>query len=96
MVGYEEVIFLNEHFYEIELSPYYFSRVYSKSLRYNWYWYDEILHFYRPTLILPKDVRVYAETGITNETIPFLFYSKEQSNENIYIDNDRVGLRLRR
>ena len=49
---------------------------------------------YRPRLILPKAIRQYAETGITNETRPFNFSNSEQNN-NIYIDNDRIGLRVR-
>lgn len=89
---YREFNFQGEEFYEVELNY----RNYEKLLPYEFkhFFYFEIFEFYRPRLILPKKIQEYAEHGITNETKPFIFESKEK-DDNIYIDNDRVGLRIR-
>jgi hypothetical protein len=56
--------------------------------------YFELFEFYRPSLILPNDIRVFARDGITNEINPFNF--EQSQKDNLYVDNDRVGLRIRR
>jgi len=92
---YREAEFQGEKFYEVEISYRPFEKLFPDEFPFRHFWHFEILEFYRPRLILPKNIRDFAETGITNEIKPFLFKTKEQDN-NIYIDNDRVGLRIRR
>ncbi|SFV34308.1 hypothetical protein [Thermoflavifilum thermophilum] len=91
-----EIQIQGEKFYEIELSSRKFDRLFhNKSPFINLsFWIFEFLEYYRLRIILPSVVRYYAENGITNETKPFIFESKEQ-DQNTYIDNDRIGLRIR-
>jgi len=90
---YQEFNIQGEGFYEIEISYRNFEKLFSKELAFRHMWHFAIFDFYRPRLILPKKIHEYAEHGLTNESIPFIFEEKEQ-NENIYIDNDRIGLRI--
>ena len=92
---YREFDFQGDKFYEVELSYRNLQKLFPEEFRFSHFWHFEILDFYRPKLILPINIREYAENGLTNETKPFLFEIKEQ-NEYIYIDNDRVGLSIRR
>jgi hypothetical protein len=92
---YHEFDFQGERFYEVELSYRYFEKFFPDEFPFRPIWHFEILEFYRPKLILPMNIKEYAEKGITNETKPFIFELKEQDN-NLYIDNDRIGLRIRR
>lgn len=46
------------------------------------------------SLLLPWDIRAYAKYGITRATKPFL-QGAEPSGGVVYIDNDRVGLRIK-
>ena len=91
---YREYKHQGEDFYEIELSHRNFEKFFPNEFPFRPFWHFEILEHFRPRLILPKKIREYAEKGITNELKPFIFETKEQDN-NIYIDNDRVGLRIR-
>jgi len=90
---YREFSFQGENFYEVELSYRNFDKQLIEEFPFRPFWYFELFEYYRPRLILPKDIRSLAEKGITNETKPFIIDAKMQ-NENIYIDNDRVGLRI--
>ncbi|PZO34888.1 MAG: hypothetical protein DCE86_00995 [Flavobacteriaceae bacterium] len=81
-----------EKFYEIELSLRNFNAINYDSA-FNFFWLDDIFHFFRPRLILPQNIKELAQNGITNNTEPFIFNS---DSNNIYIDNDRVGLNVRR
>lgn len=91
---YREFEFQGESFYEIQLSPRNFEKFFPDEFPFRPFWLFEVLDHYRPRLVLPKSIRDYADTGITNETRPFIFENSEQTN-NLYIDNDRVGLRIR-
>jgi hypothetical protein len=91
---YREFDYQGEKFYEVELSYRNFEKLFIADFPFEPIWYFEIFDFFRPRLILPKDIRDFAENGITNTTRPFLFETNDQ-DENIYIDNDRVGLRIR-
>lgn len=93
---YGEFDFQGEKFYEIELTYRNFEKLFPDEFGFRHFWHFEIFEFYRPKLILPRNIREYAERGITNATRPFIFDTKEERDENIYIDNDRVGLRIRR
>lgn len=92
---YREVNFQGETFYEVELSFRNFEKLFPDEFPFRPILHFEILDFYRPRLILPKKIRDYAEDGLTSETKPFVFETSEQEY-NTYIDNDRVGLRIRR
>ena len=96
---YEENRYDNEKFYEIK---------FSNIRKFNKFFYDELFPL-RPfcspeiyefclkklRLILPGDIRNFAKEGITDDLKPFNFEPTEKKDvyKNIYIDNDRVGLR---
>lgn len=92
---YREFNLQGETFYEVELSFRNFEKLFPDEFPFRPILHFEILDFYRPRLILPKKIRDYAEDGLTSETKPFVFETSEQEY-NTYIDNDRVGLRIRR
>ena len=92
---YREFDFQGEKFYEVELSSRNFEKGFPDEFLFNPMWQFEILDHYRPRLILPKNIREYAENGLTSNTKPFIFEAREQ-DDSIYIDNDRIGLRIRR
>jgi hypothetical protein len=83
-----------EKFYEVELSYRPFEKLFPDEFPFIHFWYFKILEYYRPRLILPFSIRDYAANGVTNEIKPFIFKTIEQEN-NTYIDNDRIGLRIR-
>ncbi|GAB3915919.1 hypothetical protein [Mucilaginibacter boryungensis] len=91
---FREAEYFGEQFYEVDLSNRNFFQYFKKDFPFS-FWQHELLDYYRPTLILPRDIRAFAKNGISNNIRPFLFDSIEQ-NSNIYIDNDRVGLSFRR
>jgi hypothetical protein len=87
--NFNELELQGEKFYEIQLFPPY------------WDYHDkfmnicghEILYYYRPALIVPKEIHEFAEQGLPYEIKPFVFERTEKNN--IYIDNDRIGLKIR-
>lgn len=85
-----------EKFYEIELSYKPFEKLFPDEFPFRHFWHLEILEYYRPRIILPFAIRDYAENGITNEVRPFIFETNKDQGQDIYIDNDRIGLRIRR
>ena len=85
---YKEVKYKNESFYEIDiLSSYFINEYYSDTFR---YFFHDLLHHNQLKLILPKKIDVYSKEGLNRSTEPFLY----ASNEEIYIDNDRIGLKI--
>jgi hypothetical protein len=92
---YREFNLQGESFYEVDLSYPFFKKFFPDKFPIRPIWLFKILDFYRPRLILPKKIKEYAEAGLTSETKPFLFETSEK-DYNTYIDNDRVGLRIRR
>lgn len=85
---YKEVKHKNESFYEIDiLSSYFINEYYSDTFR---YFFHDLLHHNQLKLIVPKNITEYAEKGLDSHTEPFLY----DSNEEIYIDNDRIGLKI--
>ena len=72
-----------------------FEKLFPDEFPFKHFWHFEILEYYRPRIILPVAIKNYAENGIMNEIKPFIFETNEQ-DYNTYIDNDRVGLRIRR
>lgn len=91
--NYREVKIQGEKFYEIELSYKLFEKLFPDKSLLRHFWHLKILDLCQLRLILPKKIKEYAKNGLTNETKPFTFETKKQ-DENIYIDNDRVGLRI--
>lgn len=90
---HREVEYNGEKFYEVELSYRLFEKWYGDKSPFRHFLHFEIFEFYSPKLILPLNIREYAENGISNHINPFIFENKE---ENIYIDHDRIGLSIRR
>jgi hypothetical protein len=86
--NYKEVKHKNESFYEIDiLSSYFFNKYDDKFFR---YFFHDLLHHNQLKLILPKNIEAYSKEGLNSRTEPFLY----DSNEEIYIDNDRIGLKI--
>jgi len=83
-----------EKFYEITFSRDYLrsNYIFDRHVR-DWFLF-EVFDFLRPRLILPERIRDYAEDGINNNTMPFIMEQSQSINSNVYIDNDRVGLRI--
>ena len=92
---YHEMDFQGEKFYEVELSYRNLGDFLPNGFPFILGWHFDMINFYRPRLILPKKIRDFAEDGLTRDTKPFIFDSQQQEN-NIYIDNDRIGLQIRR
>jgi len=90
---YQEVKYYGESFFEVDLLQY---RFHKESFSHSPFY--ELFKFYRPQLILPAKIDQYSRQGITNEIEPFLFDTVEKNNNGhrLYIDNDRVGLRVRK
>jgi len=85
---YKEVKYKNESFYEIDiLSSYFINEYYSKTFR---YFFHDLLHHNQFKLIVPKNITEYSKKGLDSHTEPFLY----DSNEEVYIDNDRIGLKI--
>ncbi len=84
-----------EPFFEVNLSYRTMERIFNtETPPFRPFHYFELFEYYRPTLILPNEIKIFAKDGITNEINPFNF---EQSlKDNLYVDKDRVGLRIRR
>lgn len=91
---YSEFEIQGEKFYEIKLSNRFGEKILTGDFPFGQIWYFEFLELYSPRLVLPVKILEYVEKGIDRETIPFVFKTEEQEN-NLYIDNDRVGLRIR-
>jgi hypothetical protein len=81
--------FSDEEFYKIDLLYKYFEEYFETfPLK---IWLKKILNFYKPKLIIPKNIRKYAEEGLPDNIEPFEF---DNNNRNVYIDNDRIGIEL--
>lgn len=89
---YREVWIQGERFYEIELRYNYFDKYYSNKPLWLSAWYLEMMKLYRLRLILPNNIQDYASNGITNGLRPFKYEFGE--NDDLYIDNDRVGIHI--
>jgi hypothetical protein len=90
---YIEFQFQGESFYEVVLSNRNLESLFLKEFPLLPFWFFVAFEEFSLSIILPRAIREYAEIGITNETKPFIFENSEQNN-NLYIDNDRVGLRI--
>jgi hypothetical protein len=90
-----EIVIQSEKFYEVELSYQYFDKLITDEFPFRNFCLFENLEYYKPKLILPFSIKDYSKNGITNETKPFLFDKNKEQDKNLYIDNDRVGLRIR-
>lgn len=99
--GYSEFDIQGERFYEIDIFDWIAKQFEKEDFPYfpflHWRDWREELHYFSPKLILPASIRQFAESGITNETKPFIYEATEHNeNSNLYIDNDRVGLSIAR
>ncbi|MDN5201147.1 hypothetical protein QQ008_07235 [Fulvivirgaceae bacterium BMA10] len=89
-----EVQIQGEMFIEIKLSHRTMERTFKDEIPpFRLFRYLELFELYRPSLILPNDIRLFAREGITNELSPFSF--EETQKDNLYVDNDRIGLRIK-
>ncbi len=92
--SYRKTEINGETFYAVELRFREFEKTFMNEFRFPPFHYFELFDFYRPQIILPSNIRELAENGLSEDTKPFDFKTPKQ--ENIYIDNDRVGLRIER
>ena len=88
--SYQKVKIQGEEFYEVSLIN--FLRNYFINIPF--FIPFEWLEYYQPSIIIPINISEYAKNGITNEIEPFIFENKEQIGDT-YIDNDRIGIRIR-
>ena len=92
---YRQFELQGESFYEIELLPRNYEKFFPEEFPfYRSFWFFEVFEYYRPRLILPLKISEFAQGGVSNETKPFVFESKDDNYT--YIDTDRVGLRIRK
>ena len=94
LFSYKEAKINEEIFYAIELNLIKLEKLFRKEFLYLPFPCFELFKFYRPQIILPSNIRELAANGLSKDTKPFDFKISKQ--ENIYIDNDRVGLRIDR
>ena len=78
-----------EKFTELQMSRKYLEIILNEYI-YHSYWG---LNIEKLSIILPHQLEMFAENGISKDIKPFFFYHKSE-NDNIYIDNDRIGLKL--
>lgn len=90
---YQKIELNRESFYTVELSFRKFKKVFMAEFPFLPFHFFELFDFHKPQIILPSNIRELAKNGISKDTKPFDFENSKQ--ENIYIDNDRVGLRFR-
>lgn len=84
-----------EKFYELEIFTPKFLRSFGFE-RFLWIWPEIEFRLFdrlRFKLIIPKNIKELAENGINRDTEPFLIGESESNY--LYIDNDRVGLKIR-
>lgn len=90
---YELIEVQGEKFYEIDLfSEKIFELLYTE-MPLSWIWKWKIGKCYRPKLILPGKIESYAKKGLSKDDNAFNLEDKQQTD--LYIDNDRVGLKMR-
>lgn len=77
---YQEYEFWGEPFYKVQLT---------KLFQYKFPFFNL---FDIPSLLLPAKIKEYAENGLNRNFEPFIFDTTNEISNNIYIDNDRVGL----
>jgi len=86
-----EFNFQNEKFHEIGLFNKYFRHLLGFSIHNEQL--TNILDIYSPKLLLPEKIFDFAQNGISRDTLPFIMNPNDKES-NIYIDNDRVGLKI--
>lgn len=82
-----------ENFFEVELSRRVIEKLFEDGLLFDRFGPPHF-HFERVRLILPANIIQYAEQGLSREVEPFKLAPTEMDSRYMYIDNDRVGLRL--
>ena len=91
---YEEFEENDERFFAIDLSLKKFEKLFKTEPPFSPFHFFELFDIYKPQNILPYNITSYIDGGIPEDIKPFKF---EISNQyNTYIDNDRVGLRLKK
>lgn len=92
---YSTVRIQDEYFYEIELSYKPFEKLFRYEFPLMHFCCCKILDYYKPRILLPIHIEYYSEYGITNEIEPFIFEPIKYEEQDIYIDNDRVGIKIK-
>lgn len=88
-----EIQVQQETFYEIHLFPNQDRRIrQSGDLLLLWPFY--LLDHFRFCLLLPKEIGTFARDGITQQNTPFILSNEAQLNSGLYIDRDRIGLKV--
>jgi hypothetical protein len=83
----DELLCLKENFYKIDL----YKCFEEFSLKICW---KNIFNFHGIKLIIPEKIENYAEKGLYNDNDDNITPFEVYSNENIYIDKDRIGIEL--
>lgn len=91
---YKPIEIQGEKFYEIDLRYRPLKNLFRDELPFSHSRERKIFEFYRPKLILPFKIHDFAKNGITNDIKNLLLESYTDQTQRLYIDNDRVGLRI--
>lgn len=85
-----------EKFYEVHLTYRLVRKLFRDEMRFHPFGRHEFFEIYCPTLLLPYQIEDYAKIGMSKGIRSFTLQSEsEVPNNYLYIDNDRIGLRLR-
>jgi len=93
--------FLNRDFFEYRTIEVNSEKFYAINISYDFFsnffpfyriFVHDLLNLYQLQIILPVNIKELARNGISTDTEPFRF---DMDQYNIYIDNDRVGLKFK-
>lgn len=83
-----------ESFFQVELSRRTMEKLFDGGIFFDRFG-PHHFHFERFQLLLPESIEQYAEQGLNRvEVKPFKLEPSETESRYLYIDNDRVGLRV--
>jgi hypothetical protein len=95
--SFEEIQYNNESFYEVDLSHRTLRKFFRDEFPTPLFVFLQLIDAYRPKLIIPGNIADLAKNGLRSDTEPFLMTGediKANTYADVYIDTDRVGLRI--
>ncbi len=92
--SHEKTEINGESFYIVDLNFRKLEKTFGREFPFPLFHYFEFFEFYGLKIILPSNIQELAKHGLSDNVKPFTFENQKQ--ENIYIDNDRVGLIIER
>lgn len=89
---FREIRINGEKFFATDILSKDLEMVFQKECLFNSIFLYKLRDFYKPELILPGNIKELAKHGLSRDIKPFEYDISK--NENMYIDNDRVGLKI--